>query len=120
MREPPWKALVEQLVDEGYQSTYLDRLRSRMDVHHRSKHTLEREILEEMAHALAVAEDKVNVALLELERIDHLRPGDVEAFNEQRDLALRKRRDLLLHREALGFPPDPRFEQRYPVPPRKR
>jgi hypothetical protein len=118
MREPPWKALVDQLVDEEYQSVYLDRLRARVDVG-QERQSMEREILEEMAHSLAKAENRVNVALLELELLDSKRPGDVEAFKRQREVALRLRRDLLIHREALCFPPDPLFQERYPVPPKK-
>ena len=32
MKEPPWKRLVEELKDEGYESIYLDRLRANLDV----------------------------------------------------------------------------------------
>lgn len=122
--EPAWKSLVDQLVDEGYQSPYLDRLRQRYD---RYRHALERpsieqEILEEMAHALGRAEEKVNVALLELDlagrRCDAA--GDdaesVAAFDAARERALAVRRDLMIHREALRFPRDPRFAEHYPIP----
>jgi hypothetical protein len=121
--EPAWKSLVEQLVEEGHQSPYLDRLRERYDVSV-GRESIERELMREMASALGRAEDKVNVALLELEllakRCDER--GDrasIEAFNAKREHALKVRRDLLIHREALRFPRDPRFEERYPVPPRR-
>lgn len=121
--DPAWKSLVEQLVDEGHESPYLDRLRERYDVH-APRESIEREVLREMASALARAEDKVNVALLTLEllgkRCDER--GDrasVDAFNAQRERAIAVRRDLQIHREALRFPRDPRFEARYPIPPKR-
>lgn len=119
--DPAWKSLVEQLVDEGRQSPYLERLRVRYDVRLPNE-TIEKELMREMAGALARAEDKVNVALLELELLAERcdARGDrasAQAFNEKRRHALKVRRDLLIHRDALRFPRDPRFEQRYPVPP---
>ncbi|MCB9592437.1 MAG: hypothetical protein H6719_06875 [Sandaracinaceae bacterium] len=125
-REPAWKSLVDQLVDDGYESPHLDRLRARYDVYQRAtlgRASLEVEILEEMAHALGRAEEKVDVALLELalagRRCD--RAGNdaasVEAFNAARRRALAVRRDLQIHREALRFPRDPRFVETYPIPP---
>ena len=120
--EPAWKSLVEQLVDEGRQSPYLDRLRDRYDVDPLQRQSVERELLEEMAGALGRAEDKVNLALLELELAAEQadRRGDrasVEAYNAKRAHALRVRRDLLIHRDALRFPRDPRFSERYPIGP---
>lgn len=115
---------MQQLVDEGRKSVYLERLRARYDVRLPNE-TIEKELMREMAGALARAEDKVNLALLKLEllaeRCDER--GDrasVEAFNAQRRHALKVRRDLLIHRDALRFPRDPRFEQRYPIPPPRR
>ena len=43
--------------------------------------------------------------------------ASVEAFNAARERALAVRRDLMIHREALRFPRDPRFAEHYPVPP---
>ena len=125
--DPPWKSLVEQLYDEGYESPYLSRLRDRYEIHRRVEgdESLEREILSEMAYSLGKAEDKVNHALLELELAGREcdARGDDEAsvarFNERREHALRVRRDLLIHREALRFPRDPRFATRYPIPPKR-
>src|SRR5262245_17405185 len=51
MRQLPWKALVTELKDRGYQSPYLDRLRSRLDVG-QAQATLELEIVQEIAAAL--------------------------------------------------------------------
>jgi len=121
--EPAWKALVEQLLEEGHQSPYLERLRDRYDVR-APRESIEREVLREMASALARSEDKVNVALLELElcarrceeRADR---ASVEAFNAKRQHAIKVRRELLIHRDALRFPRDPRFEERYPIPPKR-
>lgn len=122
--EPAWKSLVEQLLQEGHESPYLDRLRERYEVYIQPRESIEREVLQEMASALARTEDKVNVALLELElcerRYQERRDrASVEAFNAKREHALRVRRDLLIHRDALRFPRDPQFEARYPIPPRK-
>ena len=121
--EPAWKSLVQQLVDEGRQSVYLERLRRKYDVR-LPNHSIEQEILEEMAYALGRAEDKVNFALLELELLAEKcdadpSPARIAAFNDKRTHALRVRRDLLIHREALRFSRDPRFEQHYPIPPRR-
>jgi hypothetical protein len=122
-RDPAWKSLVEQLIDEGKQSPYLDRLRARYDVRLPSD-TLERELLAEMASALARSEDKVNVALLELELLGRRcdERGDqasIDAFNAKRSHAIAMRRELLIHRDALRFTRDPRFEELYPIPPRR-
>jgi hypothetical protein len=121
--EPPWKSLVESLYDQGYRSPYLDRLRQRYDVR-LPKTTIEQEILEEMAGALRRSEDKVNLALLELEllgkRCDEGPTAEaVEAFNAKRAHALRVRRDLLIHRDALRFKRHPEFEALYPIPRRR-
>jgi hypothetical protein len=123
--QPPWKSLVDQLIDQGHESEYLDRLRRSYDVRPEVRTSLEREILQEMAYALRRSEDKVNAALLALElagkRCDASpTKKNVEAFNAQRDVALRARRDLMIHREALHFARDPRFEELYPVPPARR
>ncbi len=122
--DPAWKSLLEQLIDEGHQSPYLERLREQYDVY-APHESIERELLREMASALGRAEAKVNYALLELElagrRADER--GDrasIEVFNAKRQRALEVRHELLIHRDALRFPRDPRFEQRYPIPPRRK
>jgi len=121
--DPAWKSLVEQLVDEGRDSVYLQRLRRRYDVRLPTR-TIEQEILEEVAGALGRAEDKVNFALLELELLGEACDANptakaVAAFNDKRGYALRVRRDLQIHREALRFPRDHRFKERYPIPPER-
>jgi hypothetical protein len=61
MWEPPWKSLVESLTDSGFESDYLERLRSRVEVT-LDRNSLEREIIQEMAQSLGRAGDKVNLA----------------------------------------------------------
>ena len=135
-RAPPWKRLVEQLTDEGYESPYLDRLRQRLDVY-QAQHELEKEILREMASALGRAEEKVLVALLELEvigrEIDRMAAegGEdpaawaarvnerVAAFNRQRERVQRYLWELVIHREAIGLTRHGILEECYPVPPKR-
>jgi hypothetical protein len=123
MREPPWKRLVENLKDQGYESVYLDRLRATLDVeqHHA---TLEKEILQEMAYALGQSAAKVDHALLELELMEgalstetdpHKRESLAAAYQAKREEALRLRRDLLIHREALGIRRNDCLEKLYPI-----
>ena len=110
MPQPPWKQLVEELKDQGYESVYLDRLRARLDV--AQQHAiLEKEIIQEMAYALGQSAAKVDHALLELELIERaLRaesdPSKLVALAEEheakRQQALSLRRDLLIHRVVLG------------------
>jgi hypothetical protein len=45
--------------------------------------------------------------------------ASADAFDAQRERAISARRDLQIHREALRFPRDPRFEARYPIPPKR-
>lgn len=123
--EPPWKSLVDQLEAEEFDSPYLDRLRERYESV-TSRHTLERELIEEMAYALGRAEDKVNVALLRLDVLDRERAQATEPaeraelaqrFNAQRREAQRSIRDLMIHREALGLRRHEALSNLYPVPP---
>lgn len=125
MREPPWKRLVEELKGIGYESVYLDRLRATLDT--AEQHAiLEKEIIQEMAYALGKSAAKVDHALLELELIERdlssatdppRRRELLEAFVAKRDQALRLRRDLLIHREAIGIRRNDILERTYPVPP---
>jgi len=131
MRNPPWKRLVQDLTDQGFESPYLDRLRRKLDVE-QAHQDLEREILQEMAAALGRAEDKVNLALLELQLSDRKlgvfeERGDLAAFNEEvatyntrRDEAHRCLWELTIHREALGFRRNEILRQYYPIPPRRQ
>jgi hypothetical protein len=110
--DPAWKKLVDDLRARGHESPYLDRLRERLPVGG-AVADLQREILQEMASALGRAEDKVNVALLELEvegkaldamaPTDPSRPKSIARFDELRERALRALWELRVHREALGL-----------------
>jgi hypothetical protein len=127
--EPSWKKLVDELRARGHESPYLDRLRERLPVGG-AVADLQREILQEMASALGRAEDKVNVALLQLEvqgkALDAMAPGDaarpraLARFDELREAALRALWELKVHREALGFRRHDKLAELYPVPPKRR
>jgi hypothetical protein len=127
MRRPPWKTLVSELKDSGYQSPYLDRLRQRLDVE-QAHATLEQEIVQEIAAALGRTAAKLDYALLRLELaardVDAASSDDAaartERFNALRDDALRARHELLIHREAVGIRRNDVLEQVYPIPPRRR
>jgi hypothetical protein len=127
MRELPWKSLVESLTDSDFHSPYIDRLRTRIEVA-QGRPSLEREILQEIAQALGRAEDKVNVALLQLEVLEAQIQGEsdpsrrralTEAFNRHRDAAVQALHDLVIHREALGMYRHEQLAEIYPIPPRK-
>lgn len=122
--QQPWKRLVEELKDQGYESIYLDRLRGMLDVEQQHA-ILEKEIVQEIAHALGQSAAKVDHALLELELIERAlrdeqdpsrRDSLVAAHQEKRKEALRLRRDLLIHREAIGIRRNDCLEQMYPIP----
>lgn len=124
MREPPWKRLVEELKDEGYESIYLDRLRATLDV--AQQHAiLEKEIIQEMAYALGQSAAKVDHVLLELELIERALSAETDPIkigsllnthDAKRQEAIRLRRDLLIHREALGFRSNDVLQRLYPIP----
>ena len=122
-----WKNLLESLSDSELKSPYLDRLRSRIDIA-QERQSLERELVQEIAQALGRAEDKINLALLQLDILDAKikSEGDqgqhnelVEEFNRQREVARRALRDLTIHREALGMYCNRQLTEIYPIPPRK-
>ncbi|WP_437956467.1 hypothetical protein WME76_34395 [Sorangium sp. So ce119] len=131
MAEPTWKKLVDQLKSEGHRSPYLDRLRQRLPTS--GPADLAGEILREMASALGRSEDKINVALLELElqgkaldelaRSEGAGPGEraarVAAFNRQREAAKQAVWELRVHREALGFRRNDDLAELYPIPPKR-
>lgn len=119
MSEPVWKRLVEDLAAGGHQSPYLDRLRERLPGRHTEARGIEQEILEEMAFSLGRAEEKVNVALLELEVMAKDPATTKDAFNAKRREAERALRDLLIQREALGFLRNESLEKLYPIPPER-
>jgi hypothetical protein len=123
VKDPPWKRLVEELKDQGYESIYLDRLRATLDVEQQHG-ILEKEIVQEMAYALGQSAAKVDHALLELELLEadlrHSESPDREkslrqAVASKREEARRLRRDLLIHREALGIRRNDILEKMYPI-----
>ena len=73
----PWRALAEQLVDEGCESIYLTRLRAQHDVRAHVD-TLAEEVAEEMARALGRTTSRVDYAFACLER-DRQRAHDAAA-----------------------------------------
>jgi hypothetical protein len=126
-RETTWRTLVRELTDAGYESVYLDRLRSRVDVA-QAQASLEKEIIGEMAAALGRAEDKVNSALLRLEvatrALDAASPSErarcaaaYEACHRDATIA---RWEFVIHREALGLWRHEIVEELYPIPARRR
>ena len=73
----PWRALAEQLVDEGCESIYLTRLRAQHDVRAHVD-TLAEEVAEEMARALGRTTSRVDYVFACLER-DRQRAHDAAA-----------------------------------------
>ena len=127
MRDAPWTRLVRELKDTGYESPYLDRLRARLDPAE-AVSRLETEIVQEMTQALGRTEDKLNYALLRLElaarAIDEapdplVRYDRVKEFNTLRDEAIQARRNLQIHREAIGIRRNRMLDDLYPIPPRR-
>lgn len=122
-----WKNLLESLSDSELSSPYLDRLRARIDIA-QERQSLERELVQEIAQSLGRAEDKINIALLQLDILDAKIESEsdqgrhnelVEEFNRQREVARRALRDLTIHREALGIYRNRQLAEIYPIPPRK-
>lgn len=127
MPEAPWTRLVRELKDTGYESPYLDRLRARLDPAE-AVARLETEIVQEMAQALGRTEDKLNYALLRLElaarAIDTapdelVRYDRVKEFNALREDAIQARRNLQIHREAIGIRRNRMLDDLYPIPQRR-
>ena len=126
MFERPWRSLVRDLSDSGFESPYLDRLRARVDVE-TAQDDLEKEIVREIAIALGRSGEKVDVALLRLDiaaravdaaTCDEERAERVARFNALRLDALQARHELRIHREAVGIRRNEGLETMYPIPPR--
>lgn len=112
MSEPFWKQLVDAVRDE--QREHLDPVRHEVEWR-MPRPSVERELLEEMAGALGRAERRVQHAIARALAL--AAEGDDDAFEAARAEAIRCKRDLSIHREALRFPRDPEFDRRYPIPP---
>jgi hypothetical protein len=128
MREPPWKSLAEHLKIREVKRPYLGRLTAQLDIAV-PVHTLEREIIEEMAHALRRTDDKLGRALHQLELAGREletasdrreRGARVATYNQQRQRALQARWELIIHREALGFRRHDDVDRIHPIPPPAR
>jgi hypothetical protein len=131
-RQPPWKKLAAELAVHGVQSRYLERVRARVDPEQELS-TLQEEIAGEIARALGKTEEQLNLAMAELElvgaKLARLRAQKVsgpelsaaiEAFNQQRAVAEKRLRDLVIHREAAGFRRNQAVYEQHPIPPRER
>jgi hypothetical protein len=133
---------IASLEARGVDSPYLQRLRQRAEQKSGGRggaglDALRREILGEMAASLGRAEDRVNVALLNLDVLDreiealaaekdrdaraHARWVEkLVAFNAECDVAEKRVWELTVQREAIGLRTHELLERFYPIPPRKR
>mmetsp|Transcript_9797 Transcript_9797/g.12866 ORF Transcript_9797/g.12866 Transcript_9797/m.12866 type:complete len:233 (-) Transcript_9797:71-769(-) len=140
---PSWKRLAEQIKDgdEVTDSIYMARLRSNHDVRdHVEK--IEEEILEEMASALGRTGDKCNYHFYLLEKQGqicdqtfetaksktkkdknsyNLVLSEVAEFNRLLKLAEQVRREVIIHRQAIGFQTGNylAIERAWPLPSRR-
>jgi hypothetical protein len=90
--------------------------------------SLEREIASEIAYSLGRAAEKLEAALSQalrtLAELEAAHPDAerrralISRYNDERSVAERRLRDLLIQREALGFRRHTELHQRYPIPPR--
>lgn len=125
MSKSPWKKLAAELVENGIESKYLARVQARVSPEQRLE-GVEQELVQEMAGALGRSEDRVNLALAELELLaarhrraaPHERGRVAALFNAQRLVAQTKLRELLIHREAVGFRRNHMLSELYPIPAR--
>lgn len=122
--EREMKALVSRLKAEGYDSHYMRRLEAHLSVEERHE-TLEAEIRQEMASALGRTVTKLDHALLELELAERdLDRAPTDESWARYDLAHERahsaRRDLRIHREAIGIRRNPDLHERFPIPARRR
>lgn len=130
VRSPAHKKLAAELIEHGIESKYLERVSARVTPEQQLD-SLEAEIAQEMASALGRTEDRLNLALAELElhmaryeqakakgahasQLDELRA----AFNAQRAVAQERLRELAIHREAVGFRRNQILNELYPIPPK--
>lgn len=125
MAKTPWKKLAAELIENGIESKYMARVSARVTSEDRLE-TLEQEIAQEMAGALGRSEDRVNLALAELDLLRHRyerasapeRGSAAVLFNAQRQRAQQRVQELLIHREACGFRRNQILSELYPIPPR--
>jgi hypothetical protein len=126
----PVKKLAAELAAHGIESPYMARVLARVPSEDRLE-TLQAEITQEIARSLGRTEDRLNLALAELELLrahyeravrEAAPPGErqrhADAFNAQRKVVQARLRDLLIQREAIGFRRNQLLYELYPVPPR--
>jgi hypothetical protein len=131
--DPAWKRLAAELADHGVESSYLARVRARVGGAEQNLQALEAEIAGEIAAALGRSEEKLNLALAELElrgaKLARLRARGadsaelavaIDAFNSQRGLAQKRLLELVIHREAAGFRRNRAVYELYPIPPAEK
>jgi hypothetical protein len=130
--QPPWKKLAAELREYGVESPYLERVRTRVDAEQELK-ALQDEIAGEIARALGRSEERLNLALAELDlcgaKLARMRAAGsagpalqetIDAFNRQRVVAEKRLRDLVIHREAAGFRRNQVVYDAHPIPPAER
>ena len=131
MPQPPaWKKLAAELTEHGVESKYLARVTARVTPEQQLDN-LELEIVQEMAGALGRTEERLNLALAELElhraRYDRAHAEQVsatrlrelaQAHDAQRTVAQARFRELVIHREAVGFRRNQLLDELYPIPPK--
>ena len=121
------KTLASQLIAHGVQSQYIARIDAQISLEERLE-GLQVEHQQEMAGALGRSGMRVNIALAELElcgaryeRAEHEGASLEElarlanAFNQQRLVAHKRLRELLIHREAVGFRRNQILDELYPI-----
>jgi hypothetical protein len=125
-----YKHLASELLAHGVDSPFLARLQAHVHVEDRLE-VVNVEHHQEMASALGRTELRVNLAFVELDvcraRYDAaLRRGEstaelarlAMAFNLQRQVVNQRVRELLIHREAIGFHRNEILEELYPLQPK--
>jgi hypothetical protein len=129
-RNVPWKSLAADLKAHGIDSQYIARVEARV-TREQQQRDLEKEMAQEIAGALGRSDMRVNLALAELElhkaRYDQAQRQTASAtelaslaaaYNAQRLEAKARLRDLLIHREAVGFRRNQILNELYPIPPK--
>jgi hypothetical protein len=124
------KRLAADLIAQGIESKYLARVMERVSPDQQLD-SLRTEIAQEIAQALGRSEDRVNLALAELEllraRFERAASGGapdsdlralLQAHDAQRAVAKARLHELLIHREAIGFRRNQLLYELYPIPPR--
>jgi hypothetical protein len=122
------KRLADDLIAQDIESKYLARVLERVS-QEQQLDNLRNEIAREIAQALGRSEDRVNLALAELEllraRYERARAAGepeselkalVRAHDAQRAVAKARLHELLIHREAIGFRRNQLLYELYPIP----